>query len=205
MKTIQAVLPPKRPGARAVVLFSDGASWKLYPSVVADQGLYPGMELDDAALTRIRDANGAVSAKQRAVRIISAAGVTKEDLEARLCRKGEKPEDAKNAVNWLSDLRLLDDAETARQIAARGAARGYGLQRIRQMLYEKRVPREYWEEALASVPDQSGTLETFLADRLGAEPDEKTRRSAVSAALRRGFTWQEISAALARLGAEPEE
>ena len=156
-------------------------------------------------LEAVERANSALSAKQRAVRIISASGVTKGDLEQRLRQKGESPEDAQNAVRWLSDLHLLDDAETARQIVARAAARGYGAQRARQMLYEKRVPRRYWDEALEALPDQTDALTQFLADRLGAEPDEKTRRSAVSAAQRRGFTWQEISVALARLGADTED
>lgn len=205
MKRIQALLPPKRPGTKTTVCFSDGTAWKLLPSVAEEAGLFPGMELADEDLARIRRANGAASAKQRAVRIISAAGVTKGDLEQRLRQKGETPEDAQNAVQWLSDLHLLDDAETARQIVARAAARGYGLQRAKQMLYEKRVPRRYWDEALEAFPDQTEALTDFLAARLGPEPDEKTRRSAVSAAQRRGFTWQEITEALSRLNAEPED
>ena len=205
MKRIQALLPPKRPGTKTTVCFSDGTTWKLVPSVAEEAGLYPGMELEEEDLARIRRANGAASARQRAVRIISAAGVTKGDLEQRLRQKGETPEDAQNAVQWLSDLHLLDDAETARQIVARAAARGYGAQRARQMLYEKRVPRRYWDEALKAFPDQTEALTDFLAARLGSEPDEKTRRSAVSAAQRRGFTWQEITEALSRLDAEPED
>ena len=114
-------------------------------------------------------------------------------------------DDAETAVAWLSELKLLDDAETARQIVARGVSRGYGAKRIQQMLYEKRVPRKYWEEALASIPDQSGELRDFLAARLGEAPDEKQRKRAIDAALRRGFTWSEVQAALRRLGADEPE
>ena len=73
------------------------------------------------------------------------------------------------------------------------------------MLYEKRVPRKYWAEALASIPDQSGELRDFLAARLGEAPDEKQRKRAIDAALRRGFTWSEVQAALRRLGADEPE
>ena len=148
MKTIQALIPPRRPGGRTTVCFSDGTTCRLIPSVVEDRGLYPGMELDETALDGLRTANGEASAKQRAVRIISVTGVTQGDLKQRLIRKGESPDDAETAVAWLSELKLLDDAETARQIVARGVSRGYGAKRIQQMLYEKRVPRKYWEEAL---------------------------------------------------------
>ena len=202
MKTVQALIPPRRPGMRTTVCFSDGTTLKLIPSVAAEAGLYPGMELEQAELERLRSANGAASARQRAVRIISAAGVSKGDLEQRLTRKGEKPADAKAAVDWLSDLKLLDDAETARQIVARGVSRGYGAERIRQMLYEKRIPAEYWEEALGAMPDMSEALTDFLRRRLGEDPDEKTLRSAAQAAIRRGYSWQEVREALETLRAE---
>lgn len=96
--TIKAILPPKRPNGRAAVVFDDGTTVKLLPQTVAEQGLFPGMELTDAALASLKSANAAVSAKQRAVRIISAAAVSKGELRQRLTQKGETPEDAQNAV-----------------------------------------------------------------------------------------------------------
>ena len=198
-RTIKAILPPKKPATKCTVIFEDGTAKKYLPSVVAEQGLFQGMELSDAEMAELEKANAAASAKQRAVRIISAASVSKRDLERRLTQKGESPEDAENAVRWLEDLDLLDDAETARQIVARGAARGYGAERIRQMLYQKRIPRALWDQALETLPDMTEALETFLRGRLGEEPDEKALRSAAQAAVRRGFTWSEIREALERI------
>lgn len=198
-RTIKAILPPKRPGTRTTVVFEDGTAKKYLPQVVAEQGLFPGMELSDKEFSALEAANSAASAKARAVRIISAAAVSEGELKNRLTQKGETPEDAENAVRWLSDLDLLDDAETARQIVARGAARGYGAERIKQMLYEKRIPKQYWDGALETMPDMSEALTAFLRKRLGEEPDEKTRRSAAQAALRRGFRWEEIREALERM------
>ncbi|MBR7009900.1 MAG: regulatory protein RecX [Oscillospiraceae bacterium] len=198
-RSIKAILPPKRPGTKSVVIFDDGTTRKYLPQTVAEQGLFVGMSLSEAAYQALEAANAALSAKARAVRIISAAAVSKGDLERRLTQKGEKPEDAKEAVAWLAELKLLDDAETARQIVARGAARGYGAERIRQMLYEKRIPRQYWDEALAGLPDMTEALTDFLRKRLGEEPDEKTLRSAAQAALRRGYTWSEVREALEQI------
>ena len=199
---IKAILPPKRPNGKTVVIFEDGRTRKYLPQTVQDQGLYPGRCLSESELSALEEANSALSAKQRAVRIISASAVSKGDLQRRLTQKGENPEDAKNAVEWLSELNLLDDAETARQIVSRGVARGYGAERIRQMLYEKRIPRQYWEEALETMPDMSEALMTFLEKRLGAEPDEKQVRSAAAAAIRRGYTWSQVREALEKLQAE---
>ena len=204
-KTIKAVLPPKHPNGNCTVLFDDGRALKLLPRVAAEWGLVPGLELDDAALSALEAANGAASAKRRAVRMISAAGVSKQELEQRLTQKGERPEDAKNAVAWLEDLNLLNDAETARQIVSRCVSRGYGAERIKQMLYAKRIPKAYWDEALAAVPDMRDALVDFLRKRLGEEPDEKTVRSATQAAIRRGYTWAEVRSALETLRQDVDE
>ena len=198
-KTIQAILPPKRPGMKTTVVFSDGTAKKYLPDVAAEQGLYPGMDLSDAELSALEAANGSASAKRRAVRIIAAAGVSKQELEQRLTRKGESEADAKQAVEWLSELRLLDDAETARQIVARGVSRGYGRLRIKQMLLEKQIPAEYREAALAELPDMTEALTDFLRKRLGEDPDEKQTQSALQAAIRRGYTWTEVRETLERL------
>lgn len=195
-RTVKAVLPPKRPNGKTTVVFEDGGFLKLLPQTVKEQGLVPGLCLDDAALLA---ANSAASAKARAVRIISAAAVSKKDLEQRLTQKGEDPRDARDAVRWLEELKLLDDAETARQIVSRGVSRGYGPERIKQMLYAKRIPKQYWDEALSAVPDMSDALTDFLRKRLGESPDEKTLRSAAQAAIRRGYSWTEVREALERI------
>ncbi len=201
---IKAILPPKRQGMKTVVVFDDGSTKKYLPQTVADQGLFVGMELTDGEFRTLEEADSQLSARQRAVRIISAAAVSRGDLRQRLTQKGEKPEDAENAVRWLEELKLLDDAETARQIVARGVSRGYGAERIKQMLYQKRIPRKYWDGALEAVPDMSEALAGFLRKRLGEEPDEKTIRSAAQAALRRGYSWSEVREALETIQKDPD-
>ncbi len=102
-------------------------------------------------------------------------------------QKGEDAADARQAVQWLKDLNLLDDAQVARQLAEAAARKGYGPARLRQILYEKQVPRQYWDEALALLPDMSGTLDAFLQKRFaGCQPDRKERDRAAQALLRRG-------------------
>lgn len=184
---------------RVRIVFEDGSVLSVLPSVEAEFALFPGMELEDAEAETLRRAAGAASAKDRAVRIISATGVTQAELRRRLVQKGESEQDAAAAADWLRELKLLDDAEAARQIVARGVARGYGEGRIRQMLYEKRVPKQYWDEALRGMPPMDEALERFLAGRLRGSTDRKDLERAAQAAARRGFGWNEIKAALARV------
>ena len=78
---------PDRAG-RYWVTFSDGTKLGLYRQTVEDFGLYPGRELDEAEFARLGTEAGKMSAKMRAVRIVSASSVSKRDLQQRLVRKG---------------------------------------------------------------------------------------------------------------------
>ena len=193
---------PDRTG-RFLVKFSDGSQMKLYRQTVEDFRLYPGMELE--SLEALRESAGSYSAKMRAVRIVSAAAVSKRDLEARLVRKGEDPGQAKEAVEWMAELNLVDDRQTARQIVERCIYKGYGLQRAKQALYEKQIPKRLWEEALEDYPDQTDAITRFLEQRIKDPSDPKQVKRAIDAALRRGHSYGQIKGALEQIGSELEE
>ena len=192
---------PDRSG-RYLVKFSDGSTMRLFRQTVEDFRLYPGMELDN--LDALRESNSRYSAKMRAVRIISASSVSKRDLESRLVRKGESEEQAKEAVKWLSDLNLLDDRQTARQIVERCVHKGYGIQRAKQALYEKQIPKSLWEEALEDYPDQTDAIAAFLRTKLRDPDDPKQVKRAIDAALRRGHSYGEVKRALEMIGTESQ-
>ena len=193
---------PDRTG-RFLVKFSDGSTMKLYRQTVEDFRLYPGMELEN--LDALRESAGSYSAKMRAVRIVSASAVSKRDLENRLVRKGEDPGQAKEAVEWMAELNLVDDRQTARQIVERCIYKGYGLQRAKQALYEKQIPKNLWEEALESYPDQTDAITRFLEQRIKDPSDPKQVKRAIDAALRRGHGYGQIKGALEQIGSEIEE
>lgn len=190
-------LPRQEHGFR--LRLSDGTALRTQDYVIAELGLYPGMELDEDGLAALKQAVGKASARARAVRIISATGVSKQELEHRLTQKGESPQDARQAVAWLSELQLLDDGKTAEQLVRSAVNKGYGKGRIKQILFEKRIPEELWDEALALVPEMDGAVDKFLSQRFrGREPEEKEVKRAVDALLRRGHSWADIRAGLRR-------
>lgn len=184
--------------------FDDGSSMRLYRQTVEDFGLYPGMEMTEEEYKNLCTAAGQMSAKMRAVRIVSASSVSKRDLEQRLIQKGEDPKQAKEAVQWMSDLELLDDRKTAEQVVHRCISKGYGLSRAKQALYEKRIPKELWEEALADYPDQTDAILTYLRSHLSNEPEEKELRKAIDALLRRGHNYSQIRKALQMLSCDSD-
>lgn len=204
MKVESLKTAPDRAG-RYWVTFDDGSKMGLYRQTVEDFALYSGKELDEQEAEALRTAAGQMSAKMRAVRIVSAASVSRRDLEARLVRKGEDPQQAKEAVAWMEDLHLVDDRATAEQVVSSCISKGYGLMRAKQALYEKRIPKEYWDEALADYPDQTEKITAFLKSRLDTDSDEKQVRRAVDALIRRGHSYGTIRRALDALSFDTED
>lgn len=202
---VEAIEQTRSPQGKLRLRFEDGKTMLVFPSVVAELNLYVGVEIPDSAMDSLLDTCGEASARERAVRIISAAPVSKRELENRLVRKGETQEHAQQAVQWLDELRLLDDEQVAQQIVRSGAAKGYGAARIRQMLYEKRIPRELWDKALEALPAQHDAIDEFLQKRFrGAKPEAKELKRATDALLRRGHSWSDIRSALERYVPEDE-
>ena len=199
--TILSIAPPGNPRGRCKITFSDGKAWRILPEVVAEFGLFTGMELEEEQLTALRKAADTADTKRRAVSILSATSVSRQDLSFRLKRGGASEEDAEQMVEWLSELNLLDDARTAKQIVERGVRRGYGVHRIRQMLYEKKIPREYWDAALEDMPPMDDAVDAYLAAHLSPDADEKEKKRTVDALMRRGYSWEQIKEGLRRYDA----
>ena len=185
MRIESVAAQPDRAG-RYAVRFDDGTVLRLYRQTVQDFGLYTGLEMTREQFAELQTAAGAMSAKMRAVRIVSASNVSKGDLEQRLIRKGEDPQQAKQAVRWMADLDLVDDEKTARQIVDNCIRKGYGKARAKQALYEKRIPAEYWQSA-------------FLRARLGQSWEERDLRRAIDGLIRRGHSYGQIRPVLQQM------
>ena len=185
--------------------FEGGEAMRLYRQTVEDFSLYSGKEMSQSEYEKLKEAAGKMSAKMRAVRIVAATAVSKQDLQHRLVQKGEDPQQAAEAVAWMEEMHLVDDAETARQIVSRCVAKGYGLQRAKQALYEKKIPKQYWDEALEDYPDQNEHILRFLRSKITDPSDEKQVKKAVDALLRRGHNYGHIRAALRRMDVNEDD
>ena len=192
---------PDRVG-RYYVKFEDGSTLRLYRQTMEDYAIFVGREMDDNEIDRLHTDAGKMSAKMRATRILASTDVSKRDLKQRLIQKGENPEHSAEAVAWLEDLNLVDDARTAEILVRRCAAKGYGLARAKQMLYEKRIPKEYWDDALADYPDQSEYIVSYLEKT--DISDSKSARKAIDALIRRGHSYAQIKKAMGRIPMEED-
>lgn len=194
-------------GERYVLVLSDGSVVKTTLSVVADLSLYAGRELSEGELSEVTAASRLERAKLRAMNIISARPMSCRELYDRLVEKGESESDAAACVEYLLGLHFLNDADYAAMVVRHYAAKGYGARRVRDELYRRKVPREFWDGALEQLPEQDAELDRFLEKKLrGADPGDRAAVKKASDALaRRGFSWQEIQEALERRRASAEE
>ena len=168
------------------LIFEDGKRLKAPAFKVVELGLTPGAEVTPEVFLALENAQSLASCKERAVRILTASGLSKKELQKRLVQKGESEEDAEAAVAWLEELHLIDDLETAKQLVRSACLRGDGAARAKSILYGKCIPKELWDEALEELPEMDGAIDTFLRRKLdGRTLDAKQIKKTVDALLRR--------------------
>ena len=181
------------------LIFEDGKRLKAPAFKVVELGLTPGAEVTPEVFLALENAQSLASCKERAVRILTASGLSKKELQKRLVQKGESGEDAEAAVAWLEELHLIDDLETAKQLVRSACLRGYGAARAKSILYEKGITKELWDEALAELSEMDDAIDTFLRRKLdGRTLDAKQIKKTVDALLRRGHSYHDIQAGLRR-------
>jgi len=131
--------------------------------------------------------------------------VTFTGLTEKLLRKGEDEETAAFCADWLEERGFLDDEGYAAAVARHYSSKGYGAGRVRAELSRRGVSRELWEDALEQMPDSRDKLDRLVAAKL-KDPEDREQVRKLSASLaRRGFSWEEIRAALRRCHAETED
>lgn len=190
---------------RVTVALEDGSEIKATLGVVAELRLYAGRRLTEAELQTLRASAALALCKNRGLELLSYRPMSAKELRDKLTEKGEERAAAEAAVTWLCEHTFLDDARYAGMVVRHYAGKGYGAGRIRQELQRRGVPRELWEEALTELPESDDKLDRFIASRL-KDPSDRAQVQKVSAALyRRGFSWEEIRAALARFRADAGE
>lgn len=197
---IMTLVPSQTVKGRWLLTFEDGTKLKLTDREMVDFSLYQGLDVPEAALEQLRDAAGESQARRRAANILSARPLSRKELEKRLTEKGETPQHAQAAADYMEHLGYLDDCAYAMTLVEHYAAKGYGPRKVRDELYRRGVPREFWEEALAQLDEPNDTLDKLVEAKLRRveAPDRRDLKRVSDALMRRGYAWSDISAALRR-------
>lgn len=185
----------------------DGSTLRCGPQEMLDFRLRSGMELEEGTLEGLREACAYWAVRRRAAALAAEKAMSAGELRRKLRDKGASPEMAQKAAAWLLDLGVLDERAYAAMVVRHYAAKGYGRKRLEAELYRRELPRELWEEALEEMPDAEARLDALVRKRLGdTTPDRKEAGRLASSLMRRGYSWEEVRAAIARnRGEVPED
>ena len=169
--------------------------------------LYTGLDISPETMVELQKCAARSDARLRAVNMISARPLSRQELQKRLKDKGAEESDAEAAADWLENIGALDDLAYAKTVVRHYSESGYGEAKLRDELRRRGVPRELWEEALSTAPDPAETLSRVIASRTrGKRLDDKSRKKLSDLLLRRGFSWRDVRSALSALGEEiPED
>ena len=161
-----------------------------------------GLELAPQELERLRREDEDYSAVQSALEILSRAAQSTGMLREKLLRRyGE--EAAEHALCRMAQLGLLDDLDYARRLSRDMVnLRGWSLKRVRQGLLQRRLDRETVEEALSQFQKEDEIcpiIDIVLKKYRERLFDAGGLRKTIAALQRRGFSYEDIRAALGRI------
>lgn len=137
-------------------------------------------------------------ARQQALKILERRDVSRKMLLDKLTEKGVSRADAEEVADWLCGLGVVNDERYAGLVVRHYAAKGYGRRRIRDELYRRGINREFWDGALAELPETDDAVDRLLSVRLRGAVSPEALQRAQSYLLRRGYSWDEVCAATER-------
>ncbi len=226
---IEKLEPSRHKQGRWLVWLEDASFVRIGEGDVVSLGLYAGKALTDGEAAALTAAGERSKLMERAVGLLSQRPMSRKELLDKLCapprQKREKypydklddipdrsvlqarrealREQAEAVADRLTELGLLNDREYAGMVARHYAAKGYGPRKIRDELYRRGVPREYWEDAVEEREPDESRIDKLARQKLrGAEPTRENLKKVSDYLARRGYGWEEISTVLDRIREE---
>ncbi|MBR6114107.1 MAG: regulatory protein RecX [Oscillospiraceae bacterium] len=144
-------------------------------------------------------------ARKRALSLLEKRDYSRKMLIDKLTEKGATEAEAGEVADWLCELGVVDDSRYAALVARHYAAKGYGERRVREELYRRGISRELWDEAMEELPEPDETVSRLLKARLRGRSAPEDIQRAQNYLLRRGYSREEVRAAIERCKAEIED
>lgn len=211
--------PSSRIEGRWLVWLEDGTLLRVGEADVVSFSLYAGMELSDSQLEGLKQAQEQAKLKNKALTLLSARPMSQRELERKLSapfrRKGSEPEGeeqrqqrqemAQQVAQRMAQVGLVNDQEYASTVVRHYSRKGYGPAKIRDELYRRGVPREFWDQAMEEMDQGDEKLRALVEKKLrGAVPTRDELKKVSAYLARRGFGWEEISRVLRDVEQEAE-
>lgn len=197
-------IKPRRKGLSAVYIDGEYAM-ELDTRTLIENRFDVGSEIDDDALHDLIGLSNENRAKEKALWLISYRSHSKKELTDKIKRTYDE-ESAEKAADRMEELGLIDDEDFARRYADKLI---YGKRMskraaMRELTF-KGIDRELAQEALDEIEvDYTEQIFIILNKKYRNITDEKTKRRAVAALQRLGYSWDDIKTALYEYEAEQQ-
>ena len=203
---IQELKPSKRVQGRWLIVLEDGCILRVGENEVIDFSLYVGKELTVDEAEALQNAARRSGLKEKTIELLSRKPMSRREMEQKLHSWEAGEEETAAICDRMEELGFLNDADYAQRLVRHYSAKGYGERKLKDELYHRGVPREYWEEALKQAEDSAQAIDAFLSQKLdGKSIDRKELKRVSDALIRRGFSWAEVDDAIRRYGVETGE
>lgn len=172
-------------------------------SVLLDEGVAVGDVYSEDALARLRSKSDLRRAKDKALELLSLRSHGSTELLKKLTRFFDE-DTAKEAVQNMTDLQLLDDEAFATSRAAYYTkTKGYSISQARAKMRALGLERELVDAALEDHKENDGQTALAITRKHYTAKLARGESEKVKAALaRRGFAFADIRAAVSQVLAE---
>jgi len=144
----------------------------------------------------LTDSDDFSAALEAALRILASSPRSEQQIRLALAAKRFEEAVVERVIARLVSRHMLDDSELARSRTRSRAARGIGLERIREELRRLGIDSESIEAAVQEqLPDEPQWTETTLRRKIEKRPD-LTRAAAYRFLSSRGFPEDQIEQAV---------
>jgi regulatory protein len=203
MRTITAIELQKKDSNRISVFLDGEFAFGLHQDVLLESGIARGDVLSEERIAAILALEQGRRAKEKALRLLSVRSRSRQELTTRLKQAKFTPAAVESAVAEMARLGFLDDADFAKAWGRnRTATRPVGAFMLRQELRQKGLIDQDIEEGVQAAFQEKSEAEVArtLACRrkktLAGLPEDKARKRLQDFLLRRGFSWDLISAVM---------
>ena len=193
---VTAITPSPRKEGRFDVLV-DGRSFAVVSlDIVERLDLGVGAALSPEKERALLEEAEALATYDRALNLLAVQARSSRDLRRRLLQKGEPGPHVEKAIERLTAVGLLDDAQFARQLArSKAVGQGASKRRVQQEMFKRGVARDVADDAITEVFEEEQVDEAENAESaarkklrtLGGLDDETRRRRLYGFLARRGY------------------
>lgn len=171
----------------------------LYADTILKYGLHVNEEHDEKKLHEIKEYDEYIYGKEIALNYLSYRVRTVQELKKKLKEKKISVKTSNKILQYLEEAGLTDDEEFAKQlIEEKIKYKPVGIRVLKQKLFEKGVPKQVGEKALAEVMENVDEKQLAMANFKKLQPKiqgkdlNEQKRKVYEFLTRKGFGYDVI-------------